>query len=45
MHDKQAAQISKLIKDAIEAGKIKPKDSDNVSKKFSIYLPYWGYEG
>jgi len=42
MHDKQAAQISKLIKDAIEVGKIKPKDSDNASKKFSIYLPYWG---
>lgn len=41
MHDKQAAQISILIKDAIEAGKVKPKDEENVSKKFSMYIPYW----
>ncbi len=41
MHDKQAAQISLLIKEAIEIGKIKPKDADNVSKKFSVYVPYW----
>ncbi len=41
MHDKQASQISLLIKDAINAGKIKPKDEDNVSRKFSIYVPYW----
>lgn len=41
MHDKQAAQISLLIKEAIEAGRIKAKDPDNVSKKFSIYIPYW----
>lgn len=41
MHDKQAAQISLLIKEAIEAGKVKPKDLENVSKKFSVYVPYW----
>lgn len=41
MHDKQAAQISLLIRDAIVAGKIKPKDSENVSRKFSVYVPYW----
>lgn len=41
MHDKQAAQISNLIKDAIEAGKIKPRDEGNQSKKFSLYIPYW----
>lgn len=41
MHDKQASQISLLIKDAMESGKIKPKDADNVSKKFSLYVPYW----
>lgn len=41
MHDKQAAQISKLIKDAIEAGKIKAKDPESESKKFSLYVPYW----
>ncbi len=27
--------------DAIKAGKIKTKDPDNVSKKFSLYVPYW----
>lgn len=41
MHDKQSPQISKLIKEAIELGKIKPKDSDSESKKFSLYVPYW----
>lgn len=41
MHDKQAAQVSKLIKDAIDIGKIKPKDPESESKKFSLYVPYW----
>ena len=41
MHNKQAAQISLLIKESIDAGRIKAKDPDNVSKKFSIYVPYW----
>ena len=41
MHAKQAAQISLLIKESIEIGKIKPKDASNVSKKFSVYVPYW----
>lgn len=41
MNDKQAAQISLLIKEAIKVGRVKAKDSDNVSKKFSIYVPYW----
>lgn len=41
MHDKQASQISLLIKEAIDAGKIKPKEEGNISKKFSKYIPYW----
>lgn len=41
MHDKQIAQISKLIKDSIKEGKIKPKDPESESKKFSLYVPYW----
>lgn len=41
MHDKQAAQISKLIKEAIDAGRIKPKDPESESRKFSLYMPYW----
>ena len=41
MHDKQASQISLLIKDAMESGKITPKDTENTSKKFTLYVPYW----
>lgn len=41
MHDKQAPQISKLIRDATEARKIKAKDPESESKKFSLYVPYW----
>lgn len=41
MHDKQASQISLLINDAMGAGKIKPKNPENESKKFSLYVPYW----
>lgn len=41
MHDKQASQISLLIKEAMDANKIKPKDPENESKKFSLYVPYW----
>lgn len=41
MHDKRAAQISKLIKESIEAGRIKAKDPKSESKKFSLYVPYW----
>jgi predicted HTH transcriptional regulator len=41
MHDKQISQISLLIKESIEAGRIKIKDTDNASKKFSFYVPYW----
>lgn len=41
MHDKQASQISRLIKEAIALGKIKSKDPDSVSKKFTMYIPYW----
>jgi predicted HTH transcriptional regulator len=41
MHDKQASQISRLITAATKIGKIKPKDPDSDSKKFTTYLPYW----
>ena len=40
MHDKQVSQISRLIKEAIDAGKIKSKDNEE-SKKYSLYVPYW----
>ena len=41
MSDKQASQISRLIKIAIEVGKIKPKETESDSKKFALYWPYW----
>lgn len=41
MHDKQASQISRLIKQAIEIGIIKSKDPESESKKFTMYVPYW----
>jgi predicted HTH transcriptional regulator len=41
MHDKQASQISRLIKESIDIGKIKPKDPESESKKFTMYVPYW----
>lgn len=41
MHDKQASQISRLIKQAIDEGRIKYKDPSNVSTKFNVYVPYW----
>ena len=41
MGEKQVAQISRLIKEALESQKIKPKDP-SLSKKFALYIPYWG---
>lgn len=41
MHDKQASQISRLIRESIDAGKIRPKDPESDSKKFTVYWPYW----
>lgn len=41
MHDKQSSQISRLIKVAVEAGRIKFKDPNNISTKFNLYVPYW----
>lgn len=40
--EKQASQTSRLIKDALRLGKIKAKDPESESKKFSLYIPYWG---
>jgi ATP-dependent DNA helicase RecG len=42
MNEKQRPQVSLVIKDAIEQGKIKVKDIYNTSTKFAEYIPYWG---
>lgn len=40
LHDKQRNQITNLISDAVEAGRIKRKDAAS-GNKFAEYLPYW----
>ncbi len=41
MNEKQRPQVSIVIKEAIEQGKIKAKDINNTSTKFAEYIPYW----
>jgi hypothetical protein len=40
MDEKQSSQISRLIKEAINEGKTKPKDTES-PQKFVVYLPCW----
>ena len=40
LHDKQRNQITNLIGDAVDAGRIKRKDAGS-GNKFAEYLPYW----
>ena len=42
MSERQRPQVSLVIKNAIEAGKIKQKDPENTSTKYVEYIPYWG---
>lgn len=37
-----AAIVSRIIKDTLDANLIKPKDSENSSKKSLKYIPFWG---
>ena len=39
--EKQRAQVSRLIRDALDGGRIKLKDPHSKSSKFTEYLPYW----
>ena len=41
MSERQGSQISRLISEVLELGKIKPKDPENESRKFAMYVPYW----
>ncbi len=40
LHDKQRNQVTNLIADAVDAGRIKRKDAAS-GNKFAEYLPYW----
>ena len=39
--EKQRAQVSRLIRDALDSGRIKLKDPHSKSSKFTEHLPYW----
>jgi ATP-dependent DNA helicase RecG len=39
--EKSRSMISRVIKDATDAGKVKAKNPDNPSTKFTEYVPYW----
>jgi len=39
--ESQRSPISRLIRDALKAGRIKHKDPDSASSKFTEYVPYW----
>lgn len=41
MQERQRTQVSNLIRDAVNAGRIKRKDPDSPSSKFAEYVPYW----
>lgn len=41
MHEKQRSQVSRVIKDSVAMNRIKPKDPNNPSSKFTEYVPYW----
>ncbi len=41
MHEKQRTQVSNLIREAVNAGRIKRKDPESASSKFAEYIPYW----
>jgi ATP-dependent DNA helicase RecG len=42
MSERQRPQISLVIKQALNEGRIKAKDPENTSTKYVEYIPYWG---
>lgn len=40
--EKKRAQVSRLLRDALDGGHIKRKDPYSKSSKFTEYLLYWG---
>lgn len=39
--DENAAMVSRMIKDTVDAGLIKEEDPENTSRKFVRYIPVW----
>jgi predicted HTH transcriptional regulator len=41
IEDKNSSIASRIIRDALDAKKIKEDDPDSNSRKFKRYIPYW----
>jgi len=41
LSEAKADQVSRVIRDAVDAGKVKPEDAENASKRYAKYIPYW----
>ncbi len=41
IEQKNSASASRIIKDTVNEGKIKPEDEESKSKKYKKYIPYW----
>jgi predicted HTH transcriptional regulator len=39
--DKDYPKASRIIREAIEANRVKPHDPNNRSRKHAKYLPFW----
>jgi ATP-dependent DNA helicase RecG len=43
--DRNYPIASNIIRDTLQAGRIKDRDPDSTSKKFATYIPYWASAG
>jgi ATP-dependent DNA helicase RecG len=39
--ESKAETISRVIRDAVDAGRLKPEDPDSRSKRYARYVPFW----
>ncbi|MDR1370638.1 MAG: putative DNA binding domain-containing protein [Dysgonamonadaceae bacterium] len=42
VEEKNYSVVSRIIRDAINVGFVKDEDPNNISKKYSRYIPFWG---
>jgi hypothetical protein len=42
IEEKNYSMASRIIKDTLNAGFIKGYDPDNLTKRITSYIPYWG---
>jgi ATP-dependent DNA helicase RecG len=41
LSERQRSQVSRVINEAVAAGRLKPKSPESTAKKFAEYLPWW----